>query len=397
MIRMKSYLRESGSQKATLVRVMALFMAALMVAVAAIACSSDTPAAPAITKADIQEAVSQAAASALTAEQVQEIVAKALADTDDAAPKPTIRFADTQFESLWINNAIAKFVIEEGFGYPVETIEMSTPVKQVSLANGDVDVDMELWKQNIIEWYTEEVADGNIIDLGMTYEGGPQFFMVPQWVADEYNIKTVFDMKDHWELFENVENPKKGAFINCIIGWQCAEINRAKLTTYGLTEYYDIISPGSSGAMEAALVGAMKKNQPVFGYYWAPTAVMGAYKWQILEEPAYTEECWVEVGLGRDDPSYTPAEACAYETLPISKGINSGLLTKAPEIVNLLSNMNVGLQPINETASWAKEEDIQGEWERAAIYYLQNYQDRWTTWMTPEKAEIVKTAVLAAQ
>jgi ABC-type proline/glycine betaine transport system substrate-binding protein len=33
--------------------------------------------------------------------------------------KPTIRFSDTQFESLWINNAIAQYVIKHGYGYPV--------------------------------------------------------------------------------------------------------------------------------------------------------------------------------------------------------------------------------------------------------------------------------------
>ena len=345
----------------------------------------------------VAKAVTGAAATGLTAEQVEAIVSSALEQQSDTDPKPTIRFTDTQFESGWINNAIAQFIIEHGYGYPVESIEMTTPIAQVSLAKGDADVNMELWKQNIIDWYDEEVANGNIIDLGQTYEGGPQFFIIPQAVHEEYGIETVADMADHWQLFEDPEDPNKGVFINCIIGWQCAGINRAKLDTYGLDEYYNIISPGSSGAMEAALVGAVKKGQPVFGYYWAPTALMGAYDWHILEEPGYTEECWAEVIIGRDDPSYTPVEACAYETLPITKGINSAMLTKAPDIVVLLSRMNVGLQPINVTAAWAIEADIQGDWEKAAIYYLENYEDRWTSWVPEVKVDIIKAAVLAAK
>jgi len=35
--------------------------------------------------------------------------------------KPTLKFADTQFESLWINNAVAQFVFEHGYGYRVAT------------------------------------------------------------------------------------------------------------------------------------------------------------------------------------------------------------------------------------------------------------------------------------
>ena len=145
----------------------------------------------------------------------------------DDEPKPTIKLSDTQFESLWINNAIAKLIIEEGYGYPVETVELSTPVMQVSLAKGDIDLVMELWQQNWVDNYNEETASGNIINLGPTYEGGPQFFMVPKAMADEYNIKTVEDMKAHWALVKDPEDSGKGEFHNCPIGWQCTEINRA--------------------------------------------------------------------------------------------------------------------------------------------------------------------------
>jgi len=310
-------------------------------------------------------------------------------------PKPTIKFADTQFESLWINNAIAKFVIEKAYGYPVETIEMTTPIMQASLGKGDVHVMMELWQQNIQEWWDKGIAEGRMYYGGATYEGGPQFFAVPKAFADEYHIKTIDDMKkpEVVKALADPEEPSKGAFINCVIGWQCAEINAAKLRTYGLTEYYNIISPGSSGAMEAALAGAQKKGNPVFGYYWAPTALMGMYKWTIVEEPKYNKECWVDVGKGRDDPTYTPELACAYETLPVDKGYHKSLKTVAPELVTLLEKMVVGLQPINEVAAWAKAEDIQGEWEQAAVHYLKNYESIWTTWMSSDHVKKVKDAL----
>ncbi|MBA7703179.1 hypothetical protein ES703_111961 [subsurface metagenome] len=45
-----------------------------------------------------------------------------------AEEKPTLKFQDTQFESQWINNAIAEFIIEKGYGYPVEPVEMTVPI-----------------------------------------------------------------------------------------------------------------------------------------------------------------------------------------------------------------------------------------------------------------------------
>jgi glycine betaine/proline transport system substrate-binding protein len=317
--------------------------------------------------------------------------------TPDTGPKPTIKFGDTQFESLWINNAIARYIIENAYGYPVETIEMTTPIYQASLANGDIDVQMELWKQNIIDWYDEEIAAGNIENLGMTYEGGPQFWIVPDYTAEEFNIKTIEDMKrpEVVKALADPEDPDKGAFINCIIGWQCAEINRTKFKAYGLDEYYNIVTLGSVGAMDAGLIGPQKAGQHVFGYYWAPTSLMGLYDWTIIEEPAYTEACWEEVTIGREDVDYTPAEACAYDSPPIDKGVNSGLRDKAPDVVELFEKMNVGLDPINKTAAWAltNDIDVSADIEETAEYYLLTFEDRWTQWMPADKVAAVKAAL----
>ncbi len=321
--------------------------------------------------------------------------------TDDvvdepAADKPLITIADNQFESLWINNAIIKYIIEEGYGYETETIQSTTSISQLSLENGDFDIWMELWQQNMIEWYDEAISKGTIENLGPTYEGGPQFFMIPQWVHEQYAINTIDDMKDHWELFADPEDSSKGAFYNCIIGWQCAVVNDIKLEAYGITDYYNVISPGASGAMEAVLHAAQLKEEPIFSYYWAPTAIMGMYDWYILEEPAYDADVWAKIAAAQTDGSLRPIdEAVAYETLPVDKGVNSELREKAPDIYAMLEQANVGLQPINVTAAWAITEEIAGEWELAAIYYLTNWEDRWSTWVTDEAFDNIKAALAA--
>ena len=326
---------------------------------------------------------------------VSAMVFFAAACSSDDEEKPTIKVAEQSFESQWINNAIFKFVVEAGYGNPVETIEVSTVIMQLALAEGDLDLNLEMWQQNFIDNYNEEIAAGSYTNLGPTYEGGPQFFIIPKATADEYNIVTVDDMKQHWELVKDPEDSTKGEFINCPIGWQCAEINRAKLEAYGLDEYFNLKSGGSQAALDAALVGAQLKSEAVFGYYWAPTSIMGSYEWTILEEPTYNAACWAEVSKGQADPGYTPAEACAYETLPIDKAVHKDMLDKAPDVVEMLRKMDVGLQPLNVTAAWALDADIQGDWEKAAIYYLQTYEDRWTTWMPADSVQKVKDALAA--
>ena len=44
--------------------------------------------------------------------------------------KPLIKLHDSLSVSQGINNAIAEFIIEKGYGYPVETVVESTPAMQ---------------------------------------------------------------------------------------------------------------------------------------------------------------------------------------------------------------------------------------------------------------------------
>ena len=307
--------------------------------------------------------------------------------------RPVIKLYDGQWDSLSLNNAIAEFIMEKGYGYPVETVVLSSQVMQERLPTGEIDLDMEMWQHSRIDWYNEQIERGNIVNLGMTYESGPQFFIIPKWLAERYNITTVFDMADHWELFRDPEDPSKGVFYNCIVGWRCDEINEVKLEAYGLTRYYNLVSPQSEDALEAALARPAQRRQPVFGYYWAPTWLIGAYDWYVLEEPLYTEQCWERVTAAVEDDNLRPLDqACAYATLPIDKVAHRGLLEKAPDVVEMLRRMLVGLEPLNETLAWAQENDVQ-DWEEAAIYYLQNYEERWETWVTPEAYERSKEAL----
>jgi len=307
--------------------------------------------------------------------------------------KETIKFYDGSWESLWISNAVAQYIIKEGYGYPVETVVLDTAVMQVSLSQGDIHVNMEQWPQNIIEWYNEQIALGNIIELAECLEGGPQFFMIPQWVHDQYGIDSILDMPEHWELFKDPEDPSKGRFINCRLGWQCGLVNRLKLETYGLLDTYNIMEPGSAGAMDAAYIGAAKKNEPIFGYYWAPTALMGMYDWYILEEPEYTEEVWDKLQTAlADEDLPAPDEACAYPSIPLPITVHKSMMDIAPEVVEMLEDMVIGLDAMNKLAAWSQDNEVSDYFE-TAIYYLRNYDSTWKTWVPTDIYNKVKTAL----
>jgi glycine betaine/proline transport system substrate-binding protein len=318
----------------------------------------------------------------------------ACSSSDDAADKAVIKFADNQFESIWINNAIIQYIMEEGYGYETESIEMSTVIAQTALQSGQVDVWLELWQQNMPVWYEEEIGKGTIENLGAMYEQGPQFYIIPMWVHEQYNIDTIEDMKANWELFKDPEDPSKGAFINCPLGWQCETVNAIKLEAYGLLDTFNIVNPGSSGALDAALKGPQVKGDPVFGYYWAPTNLYGLYDWYILEEPVYDPAVWAKVGAAQEDASLRPIdEACAYENLPVDIGIHAEFRSTAPELVAMLEKASTGFDNLNETAAWGSTEEIAGEWRLAAVHFLETYESLWKNWVTSDAFTKIKAAL----
>ncbi len=312
-------------------------------------------------------------------------------DTEEA--KPTIKFCDRQWESVWLANALAQYIIEEGYGYPTEVTQMDTAVAQVAIVKGEIDLDMEAWQQNTPEWYEEQTAAGTIETLGYSLEGGPQFWCIPQWVHDEYGITTVEDMKDHWELFKDPEDPTKGLFINSMVGWACTEINEIKFEAYGLDEYYNVITPGTSGAEMAAMAGPQMKNEPVFGYYWSPTPLMGMYDWYILEEPVYNDAVWAKISAAVADPSIRPIdEACAYESIPLAILAHKDLRAKAPDVTAMLGKFEVGLDRCNRTLAWAETNEVQ-DWEKAAVWYLREFDSHWKTWVPTDVYTKIKAAL----
>lgn len=325
-----------------------------------------------------------------------------------AEPKKPIVLVDAQWQTLWINNEIAKFIIEEGYGYPVEIKTITTPVFQQAMEKGEVDVHMELWRTNIIDWYNKVTGDGTMLDLGPTYERSTQGWYVPRYVIEgdsgrgleplAPDLKSVFDLPRYKQVFADPENPQKGLLVNGITGWNVTEVNKVKLQAYGLTDDYNTLEPGSAAALDAAVAGAVKKGKPILFYYWEPTWLMGMYDFVKLEEPEFNEDCWSEIQsivAGEKPIEEASANAgCAFETLAIHKGVHKSLKERAPEVVEMLKKLNVGTDPLNKTSAFMESEDASAK--EAAMYYFENYPDRWREWLPDDVEQKVEAALAEA-
>ncbi|MBN2046231.1 MAG: hypothetical protein JW750_00200 [Anaerolineaceae bacterium] len=337
---------------------------------------------------------------------------QAAAATEEAAaeePKETIKFADTQWQSLWINNEIAMFIVENGYGYPTESVTVTTAVMQQSLVADEMQVIMEVWWANIQDWWDAEREAGTIVELGDVFESSAQGFFVPRYVIEgdpdrgieamAPDLKSVSDLPKYKDLFTDPEDPEKGYLVSCVTGWNCAEVIRIKTYAYGLDDTYNIVEPGSSGALDASIAGAYKKGEPIVAYYWEPTWLLGVYDMVLLEEPEYTDECWSEIteisAAGVVDDSLAgnvPESAgCAFENYSIPKAVSAGMAERNPELVEFLDTMFIGTDTLNKISAYMTENEA--EVDEAARWYFENYEDQWRSWVPEDVAEKVAEAL----
>ena len=240
--------------------------------------------------------------------------------TATPVPKTVIKFHNPQWETIEEHNAIAAYIVEHGYGYPVEIVIGDTGTMQVALPLGELDVNMELWQANIPIWYADVTAKGTVVDLtggkgpvangatGQIIEATDQGWYVPSFVIEANpGLKSVSDLPNFIELFEDPEDPGKGVWLSCTPGAACTKRFIAKANAYGLDQTYNVQTPGSYGALAAAIEGADKARKPVLAYYWEPTKLLAELDMTQLEEPAWTQECADALAVATESEPYESA------------------------------------------------------------------------------------------
>lgn len=310
--------------------------------------------------------------------------------SQDPDGKKTIIFADAGWESIQFHNDIAGFIIEEGYGYPTDILPGSTAATFAGFRKGDIDVYMEVWTDNLVDVYPQAIEAGDIKEVSINFDDNAQGLYVPTYLIKgdpekgieplTPDLKTMQDLGKYWEVFKDPEEPSKGRIYGSPPGWNVDTIMQQKVETYGLDETFNYFSPGSDTGLSASLAGAVSKGEPWVGYYWEPTWVLGKFDMTLLEEEPYDEAKW-EDGYGSSFPP-TPVTVAVYKDL----------VEEAPELVDFLSNYKTSSQLTSEALAYMQDNDAKTK--EAAMWFLEEHEEIWTSWVPAEVADKVKAALV---
>ncbi len=73
-----------------------------------------------------------------------------------------ITFTDAGWDSVRVHNSIAQFIVEEGYGYKTDVTNGTTAATLQSLEKGDINVNMEIWTDNVKDVYEKAIENGTI-------------------------------------------------------------------------------------------------------------------------------------------------------------------------------------------------------------------------------------------
>ena len=303
-------------------------------------------------------------------------------------PKDTIIFGDLNWSSALLQNRIAQYIVEHGYGYPTDVKFGATLPLFQGLQNGDTHVTMEIWLPNQDEAWNKAREDGAVLSVGKSLGSDWQSaFVIPAYLQEQYpDLDHVDDLKDqqYKDLFKTAETGDKARLVSCIIGWSCEDVNAAQVAGYGLSDHVEIINPGDGAALNADLYGAYEREEPWLGYQWGTNDPALKLDLVRLEEPAYSDQCWFTT------------KACAYEDATILIAVYPDLPGRAPDVLEMLRKWDFNINIYKSVVQW-QDANPDADVKATAMWWLNNNADIWGEWVTDDAAASIQAALSAGE
>jgi glycine betaine/proline transport system substrate-binding protein len=304
-----------------------------------------------------------------------------------------VTIADMNWPSATLMAHLDRLILKHGYGCDVDVVPGDTmPTGTSMIEKGEPDIAPELWTNSFAEALRKGVDEKRLRIAGKSLsDGGEEGFWVPKYLVDKTpELATIAGIKKHAKLFKHPEDPAKSAFIGCPAGWNCQISTGHLFKALKLADAgFELVDPGSAAGLDGSIAKAYERREAWFGYYWAPTAILGKY-----------EMVKVGFGTGADESHYqkciTQTE-CAdpkptmYPPSPVHTVTAASFADRVPEAFAYLSKRAFTNADMNRQLVWIEENQADGD--TAATHFLKNFEAVWSAWLSADIAAKVRKAV----
>ncbi len=288
-----------------------------------------------------------------------------------------VSITEMNWASSQIITEVSKFILEQGYGCTVEKVPSATTTSVASLAeNGEPDIVTELWLNSTGEVFSKLEEEGKVTRLADVFNpGGVEGWWIPQYLADAHpELLTLEGVMANPELVG-------GRFNNCPDGWGCRIVNDNLINATSLRDSMEVFDHGSGETLGASIASAYEDEAPWFGYYWAPTAVLGKYPMAQVKIGDINEEAHLANGNADiDNPVVSD-----FPPAPVLTVATAELAEREPAVAELMGKVSFDIDILNGVLAWQDAEGASAE--EAAVYFISNNSDVWSEWLDDSARE----------
>ncbi len=296
---------------------------------------------------------------------------------------PSVASADCGEVSItemnWASNtvvtSVAKFIMEQGYGCDVTVVPSDTVPAVTSVAeNGEPDIVTELWKNSAGEAYERLEAAGKIKPLTKVLRpGGIEGWWIPTYLAEKHpELTTIEGIMANPELVG-------GRFNNCPDGWGCRVANDNLVRALDLeASGIDVFNHGSGETLASSMASAVQKQEPWFGYYWGPTVPLGKFDMTRVKLGEYK----AEVHAKNQSPDADNPKVSEFPAATVLTTVTPDFEDREPEVAEMLAQLSFETETMSSLLAWMDANNATAE--EAAVYYLSNYGDEWSSWLNDD-------------
>ncbi|WCN08381.1 ABC transporter substrate-binding protein [Marinomonas mediterranea] len=302
-----------------------------------------------------------------------------------------VTIADMNWNSASLIANIDQFILEHGYGCDAELVPGDTMATGTSMIEkGQPDIAPELWSNALKDLLEKGVKEGKLAIAGKSLsDGGEEGFWVPDYMVKEHpEMATIEGVIKYAKEFPHPEDDTKSSFYGCPAGWNCQISAENLFRALNLSDAgFELIDPGSGAGLAGSIAKAYERKEGWFGYYWAPTAVLGKYKMVKVDFGS---------GINKEEfTGCTTQEDCLspkptmYPPSLVQTVITSSLADNSPEAYQYLSKRSFKNETMNGLLAWM--EDNQADGKYAAENFMFEHSDIWSKWVSADvKAKLDK-------
>lgn len=264
------------------------------------------------------------------------------------APKGEITFGITNWSTTVSVTNLWKEILEEQ-GYTVHLKELGIAAIYNGVADGSLDVYLDVWLPITHGFYIDEYGDG-MEDYGNWFDGQADLgLVVPAYVEE---VNSIADLEEH-----------KGLFNGKIVGIEAGAgimklVKEDVIPGYGLT--LDLVS-SSEAAMLSALKKAIENEEPIVVTGWRPHWKFAEWDLKYLEDPKKL--------LGEPEEIHTV--------------VRQGFTEEHPEVAAWLKNFRMTDEQFNSLISYVYYQYEELDHQEAVRHWMEDNRSVVDSWLEP--------------